>query len=379
MTSKDNQSYLNAHVRDLETGGDTLLNIGENSPTVLAAVSPNEEVFVYIRQYANTYATGYVKIGSEEYPLTPDDKKVHISYNPIFIDNHTVYFTTDYEVKYAYLAKYGLLSKQFSEVLKINEESIEDLKWNKHMQKFYLVTEKGVTDFLYTYDLATKNLEKIKTPVDVINKIEVTERGTVYLLGLSAKLPTNIFELTDEWKQLTNNGVLGVNEVEMVEPDVVSYKSFDNLEIEALLFKALPENDNGHTIFWPHGGPQAAERKTFRSMFQSFLNRGYTIFAPNFRGSTGYGSEFVKLVEHDWGHGPRLDCIEGIDWLIDQVITDKERLFLVGDSYGGYMALLLHGRHPEYFKAVVDILDHLTYLHLLTLCQRTGNRLCNVG
>src|SRR5690625_5630003 len=159
MTSKDNQSYLNAHVRDLETGGDTLLNIGENSPTVLAAVSPNEEVFVYIRQYANTYATGYVKIGSKEYPLTPDDKKVHISYNPIFIDNHTVYFTTDYEVKYAYLAKYGLLSKQFSEVLKINEESIEDLKWNKHMQKFYLVTEKGVTDFLYTYDLATRSEE----------------------------------------------------------------------------------------------------------------------------------------------------------------------------------------------------------------------------
>src|SRR5699024_3932474 len=129
----------------------------------------------------------------------------------------------------------------------------------------------------------------------------------------------------------------------------------------------------------PHGGPQAAERKTFRSMFQAFLNRGYTIFAPNFRGSTGYGSEFVKLVEHDWGHGPRLDWIEGIDWLIDQVITDKERLFLVGDSYAGYMALLLYGCQPVYIKEVVDILYHLTYLHLLTLCQRTGNRLCNVG
>src|SRR5699024_2554423 len=113
----------------------------------------------------------------------------------------------------------------------------------------YLVTEKGVTDFLYTYDLATKNLEKIKTPVDVINKIEVTERGTDYLLGLSAKLPTNIFELTDEWKQLTNNGVLGVNEVEMVEPDGVSYKTLDKIEIEAILYIVIRENDNGHLIF----------------------------------------------------------------------------------------------------------------------------------
>ncbi|HLR71472.1 MAG TPA: alpha/beta fold hydrolase, partial [Pseudogracilibacillus sp.] len=130
---------------------------------------------------------------------------------------------------------------------------------------------------------------------------------------------------------------------------------FDGMEIEALLFKAKPEYDNGHTIFWPHGGPQAAERKNFRSMFQCFLNRGYTIFAPNFRGSTGYGSEFVKLVEQDWGYGPRLDCVAGIEWLFENNISDKEKLFLVGGSYGGYMALLLHGRHSDYFKAVVDI------------------------
>ena len=73
----------------------------------------------------------------------------------------------------------------------------------------------------------------------------------------------------------------------MAEPDVVTYPTFDGMDIEALLFKAKPENDNGHTISRPHGGPQASECKMFRSMFQSFLNRSYTIFAPNFRGSYG--------------------------------------------------------------------------------------------
>lgn len=107
--------------------------------------------------------------------------------------------------------------------------------------------------------------------------------------------------------------------------------------------------------YFGHTAPQAAERKFFRAMFQSILNRGYHIFAPNFRGSTGYGSSFVKLVEQDWGHAPRLDNVEGIKWLFDQKITDPDHLFLVGGSYGGYMALLLHGRHPEYFKAVIDI------------------------
>lgn len=85
------------------------------------------------------------------------------------------------------------------------------------------------------------------------------------------------------------------------------------------------------------------------------LNRGYNIFAPNFKGSTGYGSSFVKLVEQDWGYGPRLDNVEGVKWLINEGITDPEHLFLIGGSYGGYMSLLLHGRHWEYFKAVVDI------------------------
>src|SRR5699024_10738723 len=59
----------------------------------------------------------------------------------------------------------------------------------------------------------------------------------------------------------TDNRVPGVKTTEMVEPDVVTYESYDGMEIKALLFKAKPEHDNGHTIFLPHGGPQAAERK----------------------------------------------------------------------------------------------------------------------
>src|SRR5690606_41994932 len=66
---------------------------------------------------------------------------------------------------------------------------------------------------------------------------------------------------------------------------------------------------SGYAIFWPHGGPQWAERKRFRALFQFLLARGYTIFAPNFRGSTGYGKRFRKMVERDWGGGPRLDCV----------------------------------------------------------------------
>lgn len=357
VTSEGNPSFLNTRVRHLETGKDELINEGEISPTQLVGISPQEDAFIYLRSFANTYVIGFVKAGDEVHYLTPDHEKVHVTFDPVFVDDTTIYFLTDYESEYNYVAKYDLDTREFAKVIEIDNESIQTLKWHKEQETFYLVTEKGVSDELYRYTLANQTLEKLQTDVDVIEKVHVAKSGNLYLLGRSATLPHNIFQSEDGsvWKQLTNNGVLGLSRDDMVEPDIVTYKTFDDMEIEALLFKAKPENDNGHTIFWPHGGPQASERKMFRSMFQSFLNRGYTIFAPNFRGSTGYGSSFVKMVEQDWGEGPRLDCIAGIEWLFENGITDRDKLFLVGGSYGGYMALLLHGRHPEYFKAVVDI------------------------
>lgn len=357
MTSKDNPTYLDARVHNLEDGSDTLLLEGAEGVTELSAVSDNEQAFVYSRAFANTYVTSFLKIGDETHNLTPDATKVHIASDPVFTDDSTIYFVTNYDSEYNYVAKFDIGAKQFSRVLEIADESVDSLKWHKESAVFYVTTEKGVSDSLYRVDAEMKDPEELDAPVDIIEKIQVTKSGSLYLLGKSATVPHNIFRLEngEEWTQLTKNNVLGLESEDMVEPDVVTYKSFDGMEIEALLFKAKPENDNGHTIFWPHGGPQAAERKSFRSMFQCFLNRGYSIFAPNFRGSTGYGASFVKLVEQDWGEGPRLDCLAGIEWLFDEGISDRDKLFLVGGSYGGYMALLLHGRHPEYFKAVVDI------------------------
>lgn len=356
LTSKDNPSFMDTRVRDLKDVTDRLIHQGEKSPTYLGAVSEDEKSFAFLQIFANTYIKGFVKTGEEVYDLVPDPDETHTANAPVFVGD-TLYFMTNYASEYSYVAKFDLNTKEFDSVLTIEKENITSLRYHKQGHAFYITTEKGVEDALYRYDLTDETTEEITLPADVAGQIQIADSGAIYMLATSGAKPINIYysETGANWKQLTTNNVLGVTPDDMVEPDVVSYTSYDGTEIEALLFKALPENDNGHTIFWPHGGPQAAERKTFRSMFQAFLNRGYTIFAPNFRGSTGYGATFVTLVEQDWGEGPRLDCVAGIEWLFANNITDRKKLFLIGGSYGGYMALLLHGRHAEYFKAVVDI------------------------
>ncbi|MFX0561314.1 alpha/beta fold hydrolase [Tepidibacillus infernus] len=357
MTNKENPNFLDARLYNLVTKEDQLLFQGDETTTYLVTTSPEEKSYVYIKMYANTYVVAYVKVGDEVFCLTPSPEKVHTATDALYIDESTIYFVTNFEEEFSYVASFNLETKEFATILKLKKEDVTGIKWHEKTRTLYIVTEKGVTDQFYAYQIDNKILTPINTPVDNIQQFTVADSGNLYLLGRSATRPFNIFkrEENGEWHPLTDNRVLGVPESDMVDPEVVRYPSFDGLEIEALLFKAKPEVANGYTIFWPHGGPQAAERKFFRGLFQFLLGRGYTIFAPNFRGSTGYGASFTKLVEGDWGEGPRLDCVAGIEWLFDQGISARDKLFVVGGSYGGYMTLLLAGRHPEYFRAAVDI------------------------
>ncbi|MFP3359279.1 S9 family peptidase, partial [Planococcus sp. SIMBA_143] len=140
-----------------------------------------------------------------------DREKVHVVFDPVFTDENTIYFVTDYESEYSYVAKYEIKEKAFSSVFSIEGESVETLKWHKESNSFYLATEKGVVDVLYRYDLESDKVETLSTPIDVIDKLQVTKSGNVYLLGRSATVPPNIFKTTNgsDWEQLTNNGLLG--------------------------------------------------------------------------------------------------------------------------------------------------------------------------
>lgn len=357
-STKDNAMCLGSYCFDLESEEESMINEGKDAATYLVALSPDESSQIYLKHFANTYSLAFLHKDGKEYRITPETNKQHTVSDMLFASDTTVYLLTDYDDDFSYLAKYDVETNQFSKVVSLELEDFKSIKYNEESQTIYIVSEKGVEDFLYAYHLKSGKVEKLASPTSVIEKLIVAENDNLYILGRSATSPFNIYKRTvneDVWEACTNFGVPGVNEEELIHPDVITYPSFDGLEIEALFFKASTDVSNGHVILWPHGGPQASERKSFRAMFQFLVNRGYSIFAPNFRGSTGYGLEFTKTVEGDWGHGPRLDNIEGLEWLIKNGYADREKILLLGGSYGGYMALLLHGKHSEYFKAVIDI------------------------
>ncbi|NMO95999.1 S9 family peptidase [Paenibacillus lemnae] len=355
-TSRDNPSFLNSRIYHLDSKQDELILEGTDTATELAAVSPDETSFIYTKMYANTYYISYCRINGQDHSLTPSPDVVHTAGDPLYTDNDTVLFVTDYESDYSYIAEYNLNTHQFSPLMQLENEGVKSIKYHKESRTLYIVTEKGVEDGLYAYHLEAGTLAQIPLPSDIVEQLVVGKSGQLYLLARGAVKPHNIYRYRDgAWNMLTRNVMTGLAEEDLVYPETITYSSFDGMEIEALLYRAKDELANGNTVFWPHGGPQAAEQKQFRAMFQYILARGYHIFCPNFRGSTGYGSAFVKMVEQDWGEGPRKDCLAGMEWLFGQGISSRERLFVMGGSYGGYMTLLLAGRNPEYFRAAIDI------------------------
>ena len=104
----------------------------------------------------------------------------------------------------------------------------------------------------------------------------------------------------------------------------------------------------------PHGGPWARDSWGFSSEVQFLCSRGYAVFQMNFRGSTGYGREFLESSYKQWGLKMQDDITEGVQHLVNQGIADSKRIAIYGGSYGGYAALAGACFTPQLYRCAID-------------------------
>jgi dipeptidyl aminopeptidase/acylaminoacyl peptidase len=104
-----------------------------------------------------------------------------------------------------------------------------------------------------------------------------------------------------------------------------------------------------------HGGPWARDGYGFNRMHQLLANRGYAVLSVNFRGSTGFGKAFVNAANLEWGAKMHDDLIDAVDWAVAQGIAQKDKVAIMGGSYGGYATLAGLTFTPHVFACGVDI------------------------
>jgi dipeptidyl aminopeptidase/acylaminoacyl peptidase len=146
-----------------------------------------------------------------------------------------------------------------------------------------------------------------------------------------------------------------LREVELSTKQKIVYKAKDGTEIEAYVTLPMKNvKDLNAAIVIPHGGPMARNYSGFDWFSQFFASRGYTIIEPNFRGSSGYGFEFEMASIKNWGGVMQDDLADAAMWLVDQQKIDKNKICIVGASYGGYAAMMAAVKQQDVFKCAAS-------------------------
>jgi dipeptidyl aminopeptidase/acylaminoacyl peptidase len=202
----------------------------------------------------------------------------------------------------------------------------------------------------------------------VLESCRFDREGDRFALSFStATSPTQIYIIDgpdrDGVTRVTNERVLGIPSAMLSPGEDASFESFDGLRVSARLY--LPPESLGFEgarplVYYVHGGPQSQERPDFAwfsmPLIQFLTLRGFAVFVPNVRGSTGYGFDYMSKVIRDWGGSDRLDHVYAMTKVLPKDgRLDVTRAGIVGRSYGGYMTLTMASRHPELWSAAVDM------------------------
>ncbi len=149
--------------------------------------------------------------------------------------------------------------------------------------------------------------------------------------------------------------------------------SRDGLELVSYL--SLPAGSDAKTpgrpdqplplVLLVHGGPWARDSWGYNSQHQLLANRGYAVLSVNYRGSTGLGKEFINAANREWAAKMHNDLVDAVDWAVEQGVAQREKVAIMGGSYGGYATLVGLTFTPDLFTCGVDIVGPSNLVTLL--------------
>jgi len=160
-------------------------------------------------------------------------------------------------------------------------------------------------------------------------------------------------------RQLTQSLPPGLRKTNFILPDEVIYPGLDGQIVPALLFRPPHAGPKSPAVIIVHGGPTWHFSFTWYPLMAHMVSRGWTVLAPNYRGSTGYGREWQTLNRYDLGGGDADDCAAGAEYLIREGLADPKRIAITGRSHGGYLTMSCLTRHPDIWAGGVAVVPFL--------------------
>lgn len=204
-------------------------------------------------------------------------------------------------------------------------------------------------DVQYLQDFSNGDLRFFESSLDdqkwIIGYVYDNKPARYYLYDRNKKAAVFLFSPNKELEKFP---------LTTMQPIIIT--SRDGLPLVSYLSmpKQGPKN-NIPMVLWVHGGPNARDDWGYNVIHQWLNNRGYAVLSVNFRGSVGFGKQFLNAGNRQWSKKMQDDLIDAVNWAIEKGIANPKKICIGGASYGGYATLVGLTSTPEVFACGVDI------------------------
>lgn len=196
-------------------------------------------------------------------------------------------------------------------------------------------------------------------PGDLVGGVTFSRDGAKLALVIAGSTrPADIWVLeraSGRLTQITHSPHPGLDLDSLVRPELLRFTAHDGLELSGWLYRPPGVAGPAPYVLSFHGGPEGQERPGFRSDYQALLARGIGVFAPNVRGSSGFGKRFVNLDNGPLRVDGVKDIVSAVDALVSRGLAAPGRLGIMGGSYGGYMTMAGLTEYPDLFAAGANL------------------------
>lgn len=247
------------------------------------------------------------------------------------------------------------------EVLAAREDAeLADFELDPNGERALLEWSVGGRSELEFYRFADRQRTPLPAlPAELVNSMRFSPDGSRLVLALvGSASPSDLWVLqlaSGKFQQLTASPHPGVDLQALIRPTLRTFKAHDGLELSGWLYLPKDFEAPGAVILSFHGGPEGQDVPTFRADYQALLAKGMAVFAPNIRGSSGFGKRFVNLDNGALRFDANRDIRSAADFLVQAGIGDAKRLGIMGGSYGGYATLVGLTEFPDTFAAGADL------------------------
>lgn len=339
----------------------------------VSAVSEDKNYLALVKPITTNNTDMYI------YNRASDDLK-HISehqgdmqFSPQYFssDNTHLYYMTDEGSEYQHLRRYDISSESAEKVFSADWDVWYAYESFNSKYRVIGINEDGKTVVKVTDMASGSEVDFPDVEGRSISSVSISRNEELMRLTAgSSRAPSDIYvyKFADgSVTRLTDNLNPEIDVDDLVESTVVRFPSFDGLEIPAIYYKphqASPD-EPAPAMIWVHGGPGGQTRQSYFALIQHMVNHGYAVLAVNNRGSSGYGKTFFKRDDKKHGEDDLQDCVYGKKYLQTLDYIDKDRIGIIGGSYGGYMTMAALTFAPEEFDVGVNIFGVTNWLRTL--------------